>query len=177
MKKIKLYIAASIDGYIAGPSGDMDWLIEFPFTPKENYQHDNFTETVDTVLMGGRTYLEIITMPIVWPYNDKKTYIVTRNTMLKNNKGYQYITKDVVGTVARLKEEDGKDIWLVGGGELIALLLNNELIDEMIINYIPITLGTGTRLFQDCSKEYFWTLKEAKTFSENVYQVSYCINK
>lgn len=176
MRKIKLYIAASIDGYIAGPTGDMDWLMDFPITSKDNYGYDEFRPTVDTVIMGGRTYREIITMPIIWPYENMETYIVTHIPM-DNNKGFHYITEDIVDTVARLKEDNGKDIWLVGGGELTAMLMNAGLIDEMIITCIPATLGNGIRLFQDCSKEHTWTLKEVKTFANNTHQVTYCISK
>lgn len=178
MRKIKLYIAASIDGYIAGPGGDMDWLMEFPITSKENYGYDGFYETVDTVIMGGRTYREISCMPVVWPYKGKRTYIVTRNPMMMdNNKEYHYITENIIETVVGLKEKKGKDIWLVGGGELIAMLLDNALIDEMIITYIPTTLGNGIRLFPEYSKESIWTLKEANSYSNNVLQVIYSLYK
>lgn len=177
MKKIKLYIAASIDGYIASPGGDMDWLLEFPITSKENYGYDDFYETVDTVIMGGRTYREISLMPVVWPYKDKTTYIVTRDATAGNNKEYRYITEDIVEAANKLKEGTGKDIWLVGGGELTAMLMEDKLIDEMVITYIPVTLGSGVRLFQDCSKEVPWTLKEAKSYPNDVLQVTYTIKR
>lgn len=77
MKKIKLYIAASLDGYIARHDGDLDWLIEdYPITPDCNYGYNDFFESIDTVIMGGRTYRDIICMDAVWPYKDKTTYVV-----------------------------------------------------------------------------------------------------
>ena len=79
MKRIKLYIAVSLDGYIARPDGDIDWLTEFPNPSKIDYGYKDFFESVDMVIMGGQTYRDIICMDVVWPYKNKTTYVVTRN--------------------------------------------------------------------------------------------------
>lgn len=140
MRKLKLYITASYDGFIAPPDGDLDWLIGYPVPSKEN--HKNFVDSVDTVIIGGRTYCNMRIMDILWPYGDKSVHVVTRNPMMEKE-GVNFITENVIKAISKLKKENGKDIWLVGGAELTAMLLDGDLIDEMIITYIPETLEQG----------------------------------
>lgn len=97
MKKLKLYIKASLDGYIAPPDGDLDWLIGYPVPSKEG--HKNFLDSVDTVIMGGRTYSTFIYMDILWPYKDKTVYVVTRNTIIKRE-NVNFITENVIDTIS-----------------------------------------------------------------------------
>ena len=176
MKKIVLYIAASIDGYIARSNGDLDWLMEYPITPDFNYGYDEFFESVDTVNMGGRTYRDILSMDVIWPYKDKNTYILTHNP-IKTNENIQFITDNFIERVIRLREENGKNIWLVGGGEIISMLLNHNLIDEMIITTIPVILGDGVPLFPNSPKESKWELLENQSYSNGVTQAIYKIKR
>lgn len=90
--------------------------------------------SVDTVIMGGRTYHELSCMDILWPYKDKLTYVVSRKA-IDTNANVEFITEDIIGKISELRSENGKDIWLAGGGELITMLLNAELVDEMQICY------------------------------------------
>lgn len=102
MKKIKLYIAVSLDGYIARHDGDLDWLMEFPNPSKEDYGYKEFFTSVDTVIMGGRTYRDIMCMDVVWPYKDKATYIITRNGVLERE-NVNFITENVIETISQLR--------------------------------------------------------------------------
>lgn len=172
MKNIKLYIISSLDGYIARPDGDLDWLLEFKKSSKVDSVYKDFFESVDTIIMGGRAYREIICMDVIWPYKDKATYIVTHNPILEKENVY-YITDNVIESISQLKQGTGKDIWLVGGGELITMLLNHELIDEMIITYLPIILGNGLRLFPNNPKESQWNLSKSENFENGEVQVVY----
>lgn len=172
MKKIKLYIAASLDGYIARHDGDLDWLMEFPNPLKEDYGYKEFFASVDTVIMGGRTYRDIMCMDVVWPYKDKTTYIITRNPVMKIEK-VNFITENIFETISQLRKEDGKDIWLVGGGELTTMLLNQDLVDEMIITYIPVILGNGVPLFPNSPKESRWDLVVNMGYQNGILQVIY----
>lgn len=172
MRKIKLYIAASIDGYIARIDGDLDWLMEYPINPETNYGYDNFYESVDTVIMGGQTYRDILNMDFVWPYKDKTTYVITSNLMeIKEN--IYYITENVIKKISNLRNEKGKDIWLVGGGKLITMLLNQNMVDEMTITTIPVILGNGIPLFPDSPRESKWKLKGCMNYKNGVVQVTY----
>ena len=96
--------------------------------------------------MGGRTYRDILGMDVIWPYKTKTSYIFTHNS-IKTNENIQFIAGDIIEKIFQLREENGKDIWLVGGGEIISILLNHDLVDEMIITIIPVILGNGVPLF------------------------------
>lgn len=173
MRKIKLYIAASIDGYIADIEGGLGWLSGYPITPELNYGYDEFFNSVDTVILGGRTYRDILNMDLIYPYKDKISYIITRNKTNNPKENIQFILENITETVSGLKKQKGKDIWLVGGGEIITILLDNDLIDEMIITITPIILGSGIPLFPHTAKESTWKLHNTQTYSNNVLQVEY----
>lgn len=170
MKKLKLYITASNDGYIAPPDGDLDWLIGYPVPSKED--HKNFVDSVDTVIMGGNTYRNMRIMDILWPYEDKNVHVVTRNPMMEKV-GVNFITENAVEAISKLKAENGKDIWLVGGAELTSMLLDNDLIDEMIITYIPETLEKGISLFSQKPEEMGWVLSEDKIYDNNAVRKNF----
>jgi len=174
MKKIKLYIAASIDGYIARNDGDLDWLTEFPNPEKTDYGYKEFFESVDTVVMGGRTYRDILSMDVLWPYKDKATYVITRNPMNEREK-IHFISENVIESLSELREQSGKDIWLVGGGKLTTMLLNENMIDEMIITTIPVILGNGISLFPDSPKESKWSLQRTESYGNGVMQATYLL--
>lgn len=171
MKKIKLYITASLDGYIAPPDGDLDWLVGYPLASKED--HKLFSDSVDTVILGGNTYRDMCCMDILWPYKDKTVHVVTRNPIMERD-NVNFISESVIETITQLKKENGKDIWLVGGGKLAAWLHEHGLIDEIIVTHIPETLENGKPLFSDKLKESDWVLKEQVSYDNSagkkVYQ-------
>lgn len=174
MRKIKLYIAASIDGYIADPDGGLDWLSEYPITLELNYGYDGFFNSVDSVIMGGRTYRDILNMDVIYPYKDKISYIITRNrsshTSMEN---VQFFSENIIETISSLKEQQGKDIWLVGGGKIISMLLDNNLVDEMIITYIPKIIGEGIPLFPKMRTDSNWKLVNCQSYNNSVLSVEY----
>lgn len=176
MRRIKVYIAASLDGYIARYDGDLDWLVEFPNPSKEDYGYKDFFGSIDTVIMGGRTYRDILCMDVVWPYKDKTTYVVTHNPV-KINEDIQFITENIIDQISELCNQSGKDIWLVGGGELITMLLNADLIDELQISYIPLILGSGIPLFPNNPKESSWKLIRSTVYDSGVIKIDYSIDK
>lgn len=173
MKKIKLYIAASIDGYIARSNGDLDWLMKYPITSELNYGYDDFFASIDTVVMGGRTYRDIINMDVIYPYESKTSYVITRNLVNLEKNNIHFVTENIIETISRLKDESGKDIWLVGGGELIVMLLQQDLVDEMIITQIPVILGNGIPLFLNNQKESKWNLENSIQYKNGVLQMTY----
>lgn len=176
MKKIKLYIAASIDRYIAQSDGDLDWLMKYPVNAETNYGYDDFFESIDTVIMGGRTYRDILNMDVIWPYKDKTTYVISRNQQ-DSKESIHFITENIVETISELRNHAKKDIWLVGGGEIISMFLGHNLIDEMIITTIPVILGNGIPLFPVTSKESIWELKDTQIYPNNVVQIHYTIKE
>lgn len=164
----------SLDGYIATPDGGIEWLNEIPNPTNEDHGYNALLESVDTVLMGGRTYHEIIGFGVPWPYKDKQTYVIAHNdTNVTPDEKVEFITEDIYRRISALKEAEGKDIWLVGGGVLTTMLLNHDLIDEMQIAIVPTILGEGLPLFPDKPKTSKWTLKENKSFSTGLSLITY----
>lgn len=172
MKKIKLYIAASIDGYIAQSDGDLDWLMKYPVNADANYGYDDFFKSINTVIMGGRTYRDILNMDVIWPYKDKTTYVISRNQQ-DSKDSIHFITDNIVETISELRNHTDKDIWLVGGGEIISMFLAHSLIDEMIITTIPVILGNGIPLFPTTLKESVWEVKDFQRYYNHVSQIHY----
>ena len=172
MRKIKLYIATTIDGYIASNDGDLDWLSEHSNPERHDYGYKDFFSSIDIVILGGNTYRGIISMDVLWPYREKETYIVTRTPFgVKEN--IHYITDNIIETISELRQKGGKDIWLVGGGKLTTMLLNSDLVDEMIITVIPIILGKGIALFPDYPKMSNWKAIEVHKFENGVSQTKF----
>lgn len=172
MKKIKLYIATSIDGYIARNDGDIDWLTEYPNPQKTDYGYREFFNSIDTIIMGGRTYRELLCMDYLWSYKDKTIYVITHNA-LNSKENTHFITNHITEAISQLQEEKGKDIWLMGGGEITTLFLNNDLVDEMIITTMPIILGGGITLFPNNPKESNWKAVELQSFENGVSQTKF----
>lgn len=164
----------SLDGYIATPDGGIEWLNEIPNPNKEDYGYNALLDSVDTILMGGRTYHEIIGFGVPWPYKNKQTYVIAHNdTNVTPNEQVEFITEDIYHHISALKELGGKDIWLVGGGELTTILLNLDLIDEMQIAIIPTIIGEGLPLFPNKPKTSKWRLIGSESFSSGVSLITY----
>ncbi len=154
MRKIVLYIAASLDGYIARPDGNIDWLTDKKYTiPDEDFGYSALMETIDTTLMGNNTYKAVLDMDMPFPYSDKKNYVFSRSEQ-KDTEFATFVKDDAVDFIEKLKEQPGKDIWLIGGGQLNSLVLNAGLLDEIILTYIPIILGKGIPLFSADAAEH-----------------------
>ncbi|ERJ85843.1 hypothetical protein HMPREF1990_02079 [Porphyromonas gingivalis W4087] len=163
MKKIKLYIAVSADGYIAPPDGDLSWLVNHPMPSKE--EHQDFLNSVDTVLLDGNMYSNLVCMDILWPYKGKEVYVVSPHPVLAKYE-VKFITEKVSETIADLKRARGKDIWLAGGTDLISLLRDNGLIDEMIIIYTPEVFDKGIALFSEDPEKSAWKLVESISYND-----------
>jgi len=174
MVKVTLYIACSIDGFIARPNGSLDWLYAIPNPDKIDHGYVDLLEKTSCLIIGRKTYSELLGFGIEWPYSDKMTYIVSNDKSLKPEiPNTQKINGDIVEMVRKIKAETNKDIWLVGGGQLVTYFLNNDLIDKMIVSLIPTILGEGIALFPDKPKETNWTLTEHTAFSTGIVNLTY----
>ena len=172
MKKIILYIAASLDQRIAEPDGSLEWLTGVPSPQKTNGEYKDLLASVDTVLIGGRAYRELLSMEVIWPYKEQMTYVVSRHNW-GDEDNIRFITDNVIETISALRNDEGKDILLVGGGKLISMLLTADLIDEMQITYIPVILGEGIPLFPKQPKESKWELVENIAHKSDALTIKY----
>lgn len=173
MKKLKLYIATSIDGYIARKDGSLDWLDAIPNPDQLDYGYSQFYDSVDTLLIGRKTYEEVLGFGVDWPYPDSKTYIISSKPVeIKTDSTYQ-LSESLDQIVKDLLNEEGKDIWVVGGGVLISSLLNMGLIDEMLITITPVILGEGIPLFPYNPKETKFELIKTEAFNTGFVNLVY----
>ncbi|MGQ8337993.1 dihydrofolate reductase family protein [Sunxiuqinia sp. A32] len=178
MRKVILYIATSLDNCIAKPDGNIDWLNLPQFQiPGEDFGFGDFYQNIDTILMGHETYKVITGFDIPYPHADRMNYVFSRTIDREVNEYTRFVSKNVSDFVRNLKGQKGKDIWLVGGGQINTLLLQNELIDQIILTILPITLGDGIPLFQKHSTEHFFHLEETKTFKNGMVQLVLNLNK
>lgn len=172
MRKVQLYIAASIDGYIARPDGGVDWLSKVE-KEGEDYGYGSFIASIDTTLMGRKTYDEVLGFGVPFPYMNTANYVFTRQERQPDNNPVQFIREDPADFVGKLREQPGGNIWLIGGGGLNTVLLNAGLIDEMILSVIPIVLGEGIPLFGGQPKETHWKVAEHQVFDTGLVQLRY----
>jgi dihydrofolate reductase len=174
MPKVVLFIAKSIDGYIARPDGRLDWLTTIPSPEKGDYGYAELLNNTEMIIMGRRTYDEIIGFGVEWPYEGFKTYVVTKNSEYKVQSPETFLINDnLKKVILQMKKTAKKDIWLVGGGELNTAFLNEGLIDKLIITVIPKIIGEGIPLFSGKSQDSKWKLIETKSFNTGVVNLIY----
>jgi dihydrofolate reductase len=173
LRKIKLYIAISLNGKIAGADGSVDWLENIPNPEKTDYGYAGFFDSVDTTIQGYNTYNQVIGWGIDFPYKGKKNYVLTKKQNVKNTKFVEFITENHTDFIRALKEEKGGDIWLIGGSQANTLVLNAGLLDEIIVFVMPVILSEGIELFDAFPKETRLTLIETKSYSSGVVEMKY----
>lgn len=175
MRKVKLYIAASLDGKIAKPDDSVAWLESILNPDQTDYGYKDFYNSVDTTIMGNKTYQAIRNFDTPFPYLDKTNYVFTRNTELKNNEYVEFVSREVDSFIQKLKKQEGKDIWLIGGGSFSTFLLNEDLVDELQIFIMPIVIGEGIPLFEGSVREIVFKLEESFAYSNGVQLLRYSI--
>jgi len=160
MPKIIAYIATSLDGYIAREDGSIDWL---PESGESGY--DVFYKSIDTVIMGKTTYDQVLTFG-EYPYKDKKSFVFTTTNQTKDE------NVEFVSNVDKFVIEGfpgvGKNIWLVGGAQIIASFLKQKVVDEIIVTIIPVLLGKGIPLFKNIERETKMELIKTEKYDQMV---------
>lgn len=170
MRKVILFIATSLDGFIAGKSGEVDWL----FTDQD-YGYTEFLKTIGVVIMGRKTYDQVLTLG-EYPYKRLEGYVFSRSRAGAKDENVTFVSGDIGSFVRSLKSKPVKDIWLVGGSEVIQTFLEQDLIDEFVISIHPIILGNGIPLFRTPFPARKLRLKDCKTYETGLVQASYINN-
>jgi dihydrofolate reductase len=170
-RKVILYIAASVDGYIAKPGDDLSFL-SLVQQEGEDYGYSNFIKIIDTVIMGRKTYDWVMKQVAVFPHADKQTYILTRTARPAIGKT-TFHTGNLKELVVRLKSRPGKHIFCDGGAEVVHELLKENLVDEFIISLIPVLLGAGVPLFKSGRPEQKLEHIATKQFRSGLTQLHY----
>src|SRR5262245_35508347 len=171
-RKVIVHIAASADGYIARPDGDLDWLTSRP-APKGFYGMNEFMKSIDTTLIGRKTYE--ISLRLGAKFGGKSRAIVFSRQAPPAGApaGVEFANGPIDPFVNRLKEKPGKDIWLMGGGDLIASFLDEDAIDEFVVSVVPVFIGDGIPLIARRHRHVPLELTAVERFEDGLVQLSY----
>lgn len=177
MRKVILDLAVTLDGYIEGPNGEIDWCIL-----DNDMEFDKFIESVDTIFYGRVSYDAWgnyqpendanDSVKAIWKAIHSKNKIVfTRQ--IRNDNNVTYINSDITQSVEQIKAKDGKDIWLYGGAKLIETFVDRKLIDIYRLSVHPVVLGNGKPLFENLKQRLNLELLSVKKFRSGVVQLIY----
>ncbi len=166
MRNVNLFIAMSLDGYIADNKGSVDWLEGQDSDNESIDTYSEFVKNIDTILMGWNTYHQVVTelSPKEWVYNDFTTYVITHKEQISSEK-IRFTNMNPASLVKKLQKENGKDIWICGGADLVRQLVNEDLIDCYYITIIPTLLGSGIRLFENMKHEIKLRLLRSQSYN------------
>jgi dihydrofolate reductase len=166
-RPVILFIATSIDGFIARKNGDIDWL----FTDQD-YGYREFFSCVDTVVMGRKTYAASLAFG-EYPYPGRISYVFSRTRKGQQDDNARFVAPDPAEFIAGLKSKPGKHIWLVGGSELIQSFVQCDLIDEYVISVHPVILGSGIPLFRSPLPTQKLIYRDCTSFDTGLVQMTY----
>jgi dihydrofolate reductase len=168
LRKVVLGLGISLDGYIARPDGAVDFL----FMPKD-YSRAEFFKTIDIAIMGRKTF-EVGEKMGGGSYEPAiKSYVFSRTMPAGERKGITFMSGSPAELIADLRKRRGKDIWLMGGGELAREFLKEDLVDELYIGVVPVLLGKGIPLFPSGFPQREFALVENKTYSRGMIALKY----
>lgn len=171
-RKVIVHIATSADGYIARPDGDLEWLTSRP-APAGFYGINAFMQSIDTKVLGRKTYEASLRMGA--KFDSKNRYIVfsRRAPPADSPPGVEFVSDTIGPFMSRLRAQPGKDIWLMGGGEIIASFLDGQAIDEFVISVAPVFIGDGIPLIARRHRHVPLELLSSERFEDGVVQSRY----
>ncbi|HKP81558.1 MAG TPA: dihydrofolate reductase family protein [Pyrinomonadaceae bacterium] len=175
MRKVTFGGACSLDNFIARKDDAVDWLL---WSKEAGEIMQDYWKTIDTIVMGRRTYeVAVRSGGSKGGYSGVKTYVFSRTLKKKNNKKLMFVSEDAASFVRRLKEEEGKDICVMGGGVLAKSLFEAGLIDEVGLNIHPVLLGSGIPLFYEMPRQIDLELVKCQQLTNGCLVVTYRTKK
>jgi dihydrofolate reductase len=171
-RRVIVHIAASADGYIARSDGDLEWLTSRP-APEGFYGMGAFMKTIDTTVFGRKTYEVSLQLGAKFD-SGRRTFVFSRQPPPANApKGVEFVNGSIAAFVSRLREQPGKNIWLMGGGELIASFLDEQAIDEFVVSVVPVFIGDGIPLIARRHRHVPLDLQSVERFEDGLVQLHY----
>ena len=174
-RKVILYIASSLDGYIAKSNDDLSFLSRVQ-QEGQDYGYAKFIDNVDTVILGRKTYDWVMKQVKEFPHAQLDSYIITRTPRQDIGK-IKFYTGNLKELVLRLRQERGKNIFIDGGAEIVNELFKEKLIDQIYLSIVPILLGDGVRLFKGGLPEQNLKLINSKQFETGLIQLQYDLDE
>lgn len=170
MRKVVLYIACSADGYIARPDGAVDWLEPYS-AGGEDYGYAEFLAGVDTVILGRKTW-DLAVSFTADPYPGQHSYVYTHRPPAPRER-VTFVAEPPAALVARLREQPGRDMWLVGGAALNTAFAQAGLIDETWLFVVPLLLGEGIPLYRPGAPERPLRLLDTLAYPTGLVRLRY----
>jgi dihydrofolate reductase len=175
-RNVIVHIGTSADGYIARPDGDLEWLTSRP-KPEGFYGMSAFMRSVDTKLLGRKTYEWSLRKGAKFDSKKDRTIVFSRHAPpAEPASGVEFTNAAIGPFVNRLREQPGKDIWLMGGGELIASFLDKQAIDEFVVTVTPVFIGDGIPLIARRHRHVPLDLQSVERFEDGVVQLHYRVS-
>ncbi|WP_222912752.1 dihydrofolate reductase family protein [Natrinema sp. SYSU A 869] len=171
---ITLYIATSVDGYVADAEGSVDWLEEFQAESDGDEDVEGFSEffeTVDCLVMGATTYEQVLGFG-EWPYGDKPTYVFTHRSLSPATEAVRFVNGEIADLVPELRQQYNH-VWVVGGAHLAQSFFQECEIDVIQLSFIPILLGGGIQLFSGEYDEQRLRLVDTTTHNSGIVEHHY----
>jgi dihydrofolate reductase len=173
-RSVVVHIATSADGYIARPDGDLEWLTSRP-APAGFYGMNAFMRSIDTKVLGRKTYEASLRMGAKFD-SKSRTIVFSRHAPPADApSGVEFVNGGIGPFVSRLREHPGKDIWLMGGGELIASFLDEQAIDEFVVSVAPVFIGDGIPLIARRHRQVPLELRSVERFEDGLVQLHYSV--
>ncbi len=171
-RNVIVHIAASADGYIARPDGDLGWLTSRP-APEGFYGMNAFFQSIDTKLLGRKTYETSRRLGARFDSGDR-TIVFSRHAPPADvPPGVEFVSDAIAPFVRGLQAQPGKDIWLMGGGELIASFLDEDAIDKFVVSVVPVFIGDGVPLIARRHRHVRLELERTERFADGLVQLHY----
>ena len=175
-RKVIVHIAASADGFIARSDGDLEWLTSRP-APKGFYGMNAFVKTIDTKVLGRKTFDLSLTLGAKFDAKNPTIVFSRQPTPANVPAGVMFVSDAIGPFIRKLREQPGKDIWLMGGGDLIASFLDAQAIDEFVISVVPTFIGDGIPLIARRPRHDLLALEAVERFDDGMVQLRYKVQK
>jgi dihydrofolate reductase len=171
-RKVIVHIATSADGYIARSDGDLEWLTSRP-APEGFYGMNAFMKTIDMKVLGRKTYDLSLRMGAKFDGRNRSIVFSRQSRPADAPPGVEFANEPITAFVNRLQAEPGKDIWLMGGGEIIASFLDEDAIDEFVVSVVPVFIGDGIPLIARRHRHVDLDLLSVERFEDGMVQMRY----
>ena len=171
-RNVIVHIGTSADGYIARPDGDLEWLTSRP-APEGFYGMSAFMKSIDTKVLGRKTYEVSLRMGAKFDSTTRNIVFSRQLPPANAPLGVEFVSEAIGPFMSRLREQPGKDIWLMGGGDLIASFLDERAIDEFVISVVPVFIGDGIPLIARRHRHVPLDLHSVERFEDGVVQLRY----